>query len=158
MTSCLQESNSEENEPKWNIHKCDMDNWKRTTQEIFNNIEFFDHQSIEECYQQFEDKLIYCMETAVPKTTKKIRENYKPCWWNKDVEEKRHDLNKCQRLFKFKNAPTNLSKLMKAEEDFIEAKDNAIDEWSNSICNNINDAKKHQRQMDTVQEVYQKEQ
>ncbi|VDI64334.1 Hypothetical predicted protein [Mytilus galloprovincialis] len=85
--------------------------------------------------------MMLCMENIIPKTTRNIRKHHKPCWWNKTVEEKKHLLNKCQREFKLKNTPTNLTKLMEAESSFTDAKDEAVDEWSALLCTQLNGSK-----------------
>jgi hypothetical protein len=38
-------------------------------------------------------------------------------------------------------SPTNLSSLIKAEEEYIEAKEAALEKWSENICANINNAR-----------------
>ncbi|CAG2210033.1 unnamed protein product [Mytilus edulis] len=85
--------------------------------------------------------MMLCMENIIPKTTRNIRKHHKPCWWNKTAEEKKHLLNKCQREFKLKNTPTNLTKLMEAESSFTDAKDEAVDEWSALLCTQLNGSK-----------------
>ncbi|VDI25108.1 Hypothetical predicted protein [Mytilus galloprovincialis] len=142
LNSCTNTQVPLENEtPKFNINKADLDAWKTATEESFQNLEFFNNQSIEEIYQIFEDKMMLCMENIIPKTTRNIRKHHKPCWWNKTVEEKKHLLNKCQREFKLKNTPTNLTKLMEAESSFTDAKDEAVDEWSALLCTQLNGSK-----------------
>ena len=48
-------------------------------------------------YQQFEDNFLNCMEIAVPKISKLSKKfKKKTCWWNPEVGEKKHDLNKCE--------------------------------------------------------------
>ncbi|CAC5403647.1 unnamed protein product [Mytilus coruscus] len=90
LNSCTNNPAPSENEtPKWNINKADLDAWKSATEESFQNLEFFNNQSMEECYQISEDKLMLCMENTIPKSTKHIRKHHKPCWWNKSVEEKK---------------------------------------------------------------------
>jgi hypothetical protein len=65
--------------------------------------------------------------------------NKKPIY--PEVGKKKHDLNKSQRTFKLKSSPTNLSSLIKAEEEYIEAKEAALEKWSENICANINNAR-----------------
>ncbi|VDI38794.1 Hypothetical predicted protein [Mytilus galloprovincialis] len=142
LNSCTNTQVPSVNEtPKYNINKADLNAWKTATEESFQNLEFFNNQSMEEIYQIFEDKMMLCMENIIPKTTRNIRKHHKPCWWNKTAEEKKHLLNKCQREFKLKNTPTNLIKLMEAESSFADAKDEAVDEWSALLCTQLNGSK-----------------
>jgi hypothetical protein len=62
-------------------------------------------------YQQFEDSFLNCMEIAVPKISKSSKKFNRSCWWNPEVGEKKHDLNKSQRTFNLKSSPTNLSSI-----------------------------------------------
>ena len=78
------------------------------------------------------------MDKSVPKTTRSTKKIIKPCWWNQNVEEKRHNLNKSQRAFKLRNTPANLSTLNIAEEEYVKAKDLALENWSENICTSIN--------------------
>jgi hypothetical protein len=41
----------------------------------------------------------------------------------------------------YKSSPTNLSSLIKAEEEYIETKGVALEKWSENICANINNAR-----------------
>ncbi|VDI25246.1 Hypothetical predicted protein [Mytilus galloprovincialis] len=72
LNSCTNTQVPLENEtPKFNINKADLDAWKTATEESFQNLEFFNNQSMEEIYQIFEDKMMLCMENIIPKTNKK---------------------------------------------------------------------------------------
>jgi hypothetical protein len=53
------------------------------------------------------------MAIAVPKISKSSKKFKRPCWWNPEVGEKKHALNKSQRTFKLKSSPINLSSLIK---------------------------------------------
>ena len=81
------------------------------------------------------------MEIAVPKNSKSSHKFNRLCWWNPEVGKKKHDLNKSQRIFKLKSSLTNLSSLIKAEEEYIEAKEAALEKWSENICANINNTR-----------------
>ena len=81
------------------------------------------------------------MEIAVPKNSKSSHKFNRLCWWNPEVGKKKHDLNKSQRIFKLKSSLTNLSSLIKAEEEYIVAKEAALEKWSENICANINNAR-----------------
>jgi len=50
-------------------------------------------------------------------------------------------LNRAQRTYKLKSTPSNLTLLMKAEEEYIDMKEAAIEEWSQNICSSINNAR-----------------
>ena len=141
LHSCITDSKREDEDPKWNIHKCDLGLWKQTTKDQFSNVQLNDDQNLEHLYQQFEDNFLNCMEIAVPKISKSSKKFNRPCWWNPEVGKKKHDLNKSQRTFKLKSSPTNLSSLIKAEEEYIEAKEAALEKWSENICANINNAR-----------------
>jgi hypothetical protein len=142
LHSCITDSKREDEDPKWNIHKCDLGLWKQTTKDQFSNVQLNDDQNLEHMYQQFEDNFLNCMEIAVPKISKSSKKFNRPCWWNPEVGKKKHDLNKSQRTFKLKSSPTNhLSSLIKAEEEYIEAKETALEKWSENICVNTNNAR-----------------
>jgi hypothetical protein len=52
------------------------------------------------------------MEIAVPKISKSSKKFNRPCWWNPELGEKKHYLNKSQKTFKLMCSPTNLSSLI----------------------------------------------
>ena len=81
------------------------------------------------------------MEIAVPKISKSSKKFNRPCRWYPEVGKRKHDLNKSQRTFKLKISPTNRSSLIKAEEEYIEAKEAALEKWLENICANINNAR-----------------
>lgn len=85
--------------------------------------------------------MIECMVNTVPNTVKSARKYQKPCWWNKNVKEKKHSLNRCQRAYKMKSTPTNLSDLIITETEFVTAKEEALEEWSKQLCDNLNESK-----------------
>lgn len=141
LHSCINDSKREDEVPKWNIHKCDLELWNQTTKDQFSNVQLNDDQNLEHMYQQFEDNFLNCMEITVPKISKSSKKFNRPCWWNPEVGEKKHNLNKSQRTFKLRSSPTNLSSLIKAEEEYIKAKEDALEKWSENICANINNAR-----------------
>ncbi len=141
ISSCVQEKTILKSDPSWNIHKCDFEQWKVTTNNQFRDIQFQENQDLNECYQIFEDTITNCMDMTIPKTSKREKGPKKPCWWNRKVQEKKHALNQAQRKYKLRSTPTNLELLKEAEEEFDKSKDEAIEEWSINICENINKAK-----------------
>ena len=52
-----------------------------------------------------------------------------------------------------KSTPTNLSDLTIAETEFVTAKEEALEEWSKKLCDNLNESK-NLRQMDKFQETH----
>ena len=56
------DSKREDEDPKWNIHKCDLGLWKQTTKDQFSNVQLNDDQNLEHTctcmYQQFEDNFL----------------------------------------------------------------------------------------------------
>ena len=79
----------EDEVPKWNIHKCDLELWNQTTKDQFSNVQLNDDQNLEHMYQQFEDNFLNCMEITVPKISKSSKKFNRPCWWNPEVGEKK---------------------------------------------------------------------
>jgi hypothetical protein len=55
-------SKREDEDQKWNIHKCDLGLWKQTPKDQFSNVQLNDDQNLEHMYQQFEDNFLNCME------------------------------------------------------------------------------------------------
>jgi hypothetical protein len=39
LLSCITDSKREDEDPKWNIHKCDLGLWKQTTKDQFSNVQ-----------------------------------------------------------------------------------------------------------------------
>jgi hypothetical protein len=70
LHSCITDSKREDEDQKWNIHKCDLGLGKQTTKYQFSNVQLNDDQNLEPMYQQFEDNFLSCMEIAVPKISK----------------------------------------------------------------------------------------
>jgi hypothetical protein len=60
LHSCITDSKREDEDPKWNIHKCDLGLWKQTTKDQFSNVQLNDDQNLEHMYQQFEDNFLNC--------------------------------------------------------------------------------------------------
>jgi hypothetical protein len=89
------------------------------------------------------------MEIAVPKISKSSKKFKRPCWWNPEVGEKKHALNKSQRTFKLKSSPTNLSSLIKTEEEYIEARSCTREMVRKYLCK-YQQCKKYKRQMDRI--------
>jgi hypothetical protein len=54
----LTDSKREDEDPKWNIHKCDSGLWKHTMKDQFSNLQLIDDQNLEHMYQQFEDNFL----------------------------------------------------------------------------------------------------
>ena len=62
LHSCITDSKREDEDPKWNIHKCDLGFGKQTTKYQFSNVQLNDDQNLEHTctcmYQQFEDNFL----------------------------------------------------------------------------------------------------
>lgn len=81
------------------------------------------------------------MEQNIPKTCKSQKNIHRPCWWNKNTEKKKHYLNQCQKTYRGRSTPTNLTNLIEAENQYAKAKDEAVDEWSKHICQKLNESR-----------------
>ena len=47
LHSCITDSKREDEDPNWNIHKCDLGLWNQTTKDQFSNVRLNDDQNLE---------------------------------------------------------------------------------------------------------------
>jgi len=106
-----------ENESRWNIRKCNWSEWTVATNDIFADYELNYNDNFGDIYQNFEDKLIQCMDKTIPKTKSKNKSHIsRPLWWNEECREMKNKLNGAQRAFRKRNTPDNLKLLKELEE------------------------------------------
>ncbi|CAG2202636.1 unnamed protein product [Mytilus edulis] len=128
----------------WQLNKVDWEEWKRVTEERFG--EWLENRpannnSVDHIYQSFADIINATQKEMIPYKEIKPRKHQKPCWWSSSVTSAKKHLNHCQKQYRMRNIPQNKQRLIIAEDNFDKAKEDAQEEWSNNLVNQLNQAK-----------------
>ena len=116
------------------MKKVDGHKWRERTEADFGSWLLQDFTNFEEAYEQFAKVLSAAFNDMIPAKTVKIAgKRSKPCWWDEQVKEAKKSLNHHQRNFRKRNTIQNKLQLVKAENDFKNAKVDAQERWAGAL-------------------------
>ena len=139
--------------------KVNWHEWRERTETDFGKWMLQNFSCFEEAYADFSNILTSAFNDVIPVKTVKIRNRQKhACWWNEEVRSAKKSLNHFQRRFQNRNTVKNILDLIRAEEGFNKAKEEAQESWTSKLLERFDNTRNPKEMWGVYRKMTQKTQ